>query len=51
VALFRAQLDAREAALIRAAMIEVRRFLRRKGVIAEVGPVGYAQHGESDVAR
>lgn len=48
VALFRARLDAREAALIRAALIEVRRFLRRKGVISEVGPVGYAQRGEPD---
>jgi TrmH family RNA methyltransferase len=48
VALFRARLDAREAALIRAALIEVRRFLRRKGVISRVGPVGYAQHGEPE---
>jgi TrmH family RNA methyltransferase len=48
VALFRARLDAREAALIRAALIEVRRFLRRKGVISEVGPVGYARYGEPD---
>jgi TrmH family RNA methyltransferase len=48
VALFRARLDAREAALIRAALIEVRRFLRRKGVISEVGPVGYAQHIDPD---
>jgi TrmH family RNA methyltransferase len=48
VALFRARLDAREAALIRAALIEVRRFLRRKGVISEVGPVGYAQSVDPD---
>jgi TrmH family RNA methyltransferase len=48
VALFRARLDAREAALIRAALIEVRRFLRRKGVISEVGPVGYAHHVDPD---
>jgi TrmH family RNA methyltransferase len=48
VALYRARLDAREAALIRAALIEVRRFLRRKGVISRVGPVGYAQHSDRD---
>jgi TrmH family RNA methyltransferase len=41
VALYRARLDAREASLLRAVVIEVRRFLRRKGVLAEVGPVGF----------
>jgi TrmH family RNA methyltransferase len=40
VALFRARLDVREASLLRAAFIEVRKFLQRKGVLAEVGPVG-----------
>lgn len=40
VALFRARLDVREASLVRAIAIEIRRFLRRKGVVSEVGPVG-----------
>ena len=40
VALYRAQLDVREASLIRAAFIEVRKFLHRKRVLNEVGPVG-----------
>ena len=40
VALYRARLDVREASLLRAAAIEVRRFLRRKGVMSEMGPVG-----------
>ena len=40
VALFRARLNAREAALLRAIAIEVRRYLRRKGLLAQVGPVG-----------
>ena len=40
VALFRARLDVREASLLRAVFIEVRKFLRRKGVIEDVGPVG-----------
>jgi TrmH family RNA methyltransferase len=40
VALFRARLDVREASLLRAAAIEVRRFLKRKGVLTDVGPVG-----------
>jgi len=48
VALFRAHLDKREASLIRAAAIEVRKFLRRKGVISEVGPVGYAQRSDAE---
>jgi tRNA/rRNA methyltransferase len=48
VALFRARLDQREAALMRAAAIEVRKFLWRKGVIAEVGPVGYAQRRDAE---
>ena len=40
VALYRARLDVREASLLRAAAIEVRRFLQRRGILAEVGPVG-----------
>jgi TrmH family RNA methyltransferase len=40
VALFRARLDVREASLLRAVFIEVRKYLRRKGVLAEIGPVG-----------
>src|SRR5439155_22894555 len=40
VALYRARLNVREASLLRATMIEVRRFLRRTGVLAEVGPIG-----------
>ena len=40
VALYRARLDMREASLLRAVFIEVRKFLKRKGVIAEVGRVG-----------
>ena len=40
VALTRARLDRREAALLRAIFIEVRRLLVRRGVIEELGPVG-----------
>jgi TrmH family RNA methyltransferase len=40
VALYRARLSVREASLLRAVVIEVRRFLHRKGVLAEIGPVG-----------
>jgi len=40
VALYRARLDVREASLLRAAAIEVRRFLKRKGVLTDVGAVG-----------
>jgi TrmH family RNA methyltransferase len=40
VALYRARLDVREASLLRAVFIETRKFLKRKNVIAEVGPVG-----------
>jgi len=40
VALYRARLDVREASLLRAAFIEVRKFLVRKGLRSEVGPVG-----------
>ena len=48
VALFRARLDVREASLMRAAFIEVRKFLKRKGVISEMGPVGYAERGDPE---
>jgi TrmH family RNA methyltransferase len=44
VALFRAELDVREASLLRAILIEIRKFLRRQGVIDEVGPIGQAGH-------
>jgi TrmH family RNA methyltransferase len=40
VALYRARLSVREASLLRAVAIEVRRHLRRKGVLSEVGPIG-----------
>jgi TrmH family RNA methyltransferase len=40
VALFRARLDMREAALLRAIVLEVRHFLRRRGVIDEFGAAG-----------
>jgi len=40
VALYRARLNVREAALVRAAALELRHFLRRKGLLAEMGPVG-----------
>jgi len=33
-------LDVREASLLRAIFIEVRKFLRRRGVIDDIGPVG-----------
>lgn len=40
VALYRARLDVREASLLRAVCIEVRKFLVRKGLRDQVGPVG-----------
>lgn len=42
VALYRARLDAREASLLRAVVIEVRRFLHRKGILTDVGPIGFS---------
>jgi TrmH family RNA methyltransferase len=51
VALFRARLNVREASLLRAAFIEVRTFLRRKGVLAEVGPVGSGTKPTGDRSR
>jgi TrmH family RNA methyltransferase len=44
VALFRARLNVREASLLRAIFIELRRFLHRRGVLDRVGPVGAAGH-------
>ena len=41
VALYRARLDVREASLLRAVVIELRRFLQHKGVLSEVGPIGF----------
>jgi len=46
VALYRARLNVREASLLRAVVIEVRRFLRYKGVLAEVGPIGAGPAGD-----
>jgi TrmH family RNA methyltransferase len=48
VALYRARLDVREASLLRAVFIELRKFLVRKGVRDQVGPVGYAQGSDSN---
>jgi len=45
VALYRTRLDVREASLLRAVVIEVRRFLHRRGVLAEIGPVGLPPPG------
>jgi TrmH family RNA methyltransferase len=38
--LYRARLDQREASLLRAVFIEVRRYLQRQGVMPDIGPVG-----------
>lgn len=46
VAVFRAGLDTRQAGLLRAVFIEIRKYLKRKGVRAEVGPVGAPGHPE-----
>jgi tRNA/rRNA methyltransferase len=43
VALFRARLDTREASLMRAMALEVRHFLHRHGLLAEIGPMGAAR--------
>ena len=50
VALYRARLDTREAGLIRAFAIELRHFLHRHGLLAEVGPVGADRPAEVDTA-
>lgn len=39
-ALVRARLNQREASLLRAIAIEIRRYLHRRGVLADVGPIG-----------
>jgi tRNA C32,U32 (ribose-2'-O)-methylase TrmJ len=44
VALTRARLDRREASLLRAIVIEVRRCLVRRGAIPHLGPVGRQRH-------
>jgi tRNA (cytidine32/uridine32-2'-O)-methyltransferase len=49
VALYRARLDVREASLLRAIAIEVRRFLHRRGVLSEVGPVGTRDETPADL--
>jgi len=48
VMLYRTHLDSREAGLLRAIAIEVRNFLKRRGVISEVGPVGADRPAEFD---
>jgi TrmH family RNA methyltransferase len=40
VALFRARLDIREASLLRAVTLEIRHFLHRHGLLAEIGEIG-----------
>lgn len=40
VLLFRARLSVREASLLRAMAMEIRHYLRRQGVLAEIGEVG-----------
>ena len=47
VALYRARLDVREASLLRAVFLELRKFLVRKGLRERVGPVGTAPHDDS----
>jgi TrmH family RNA methyltransferase len=48
VILYRARLDTREAGLLRAIAIELRNFLKRRGVISEVGAVGAGRPAEFD---
>jgi TrmH family RNA methyltransferase len=47
VALYRARLTGREAALLRALFIEIRKYLRRRGFLSDVGPVGSKGHTNS----
>jgi tRNA (cytidine32/uridine32-2'-O)-methyltransferase len=47
VLLYRARLDQREASLLRAVAIEVRKFLRRKGVLSDVGEIGAARNRDA----
>jgi TrmH family RNA methyltransferase len=51
VAFYRARLDVREASLLRAIFIEVRKYLHRKGLIAEVGAVGARRTREPPEVR
>jgi TrmH family RNA methyltransferase len=51
VALYRARLDVREASLLRAAFIEIRKFLQRKGVLDEVGARGASHEGEAETRK
>jgi tRNA (cytidine32/uridine32-2'-O)-methyltransferase len=46
--LARADLDAREAGLLRALFIEVRRYLHRRGVLADIGPMGAGKQPDGD---
>jgi TrmH family RNA methyltransferase len=46
VALYRARLDVRETSLLRAVVIELRRFLQHQGVLSEVGPIGFRPPAE-----
>jgi TrmH family RNA methyltransferase len=48
VALFRAGLDVRQVSLLRAVFLELRKYLVRKGLRSEVGPVGYIQSSDSN---
>jgi TrmH family RNA methyltransferase len=48
VALYRARLDVREASLLRAAAIEIRRFLHRRGLLSEIGDIGAGRPEEFD---
>jgi TrmH family RNA methyltransferase len=48
VALFRAGLDVRQVSLLRAVFIEMRKYLVRKGIRSDVGPVGYIQDSDSN---
>jgi len=50
VALFRARLDVREASLFRAVFVEIRNYLRRKGMVTDDGRVG-AQADDGDVRK
>jgi len=46
VALYRTKLNVREASLLRAVVIEVRRFLHHQGVLAEIGPIGLVRQAD-----
>jgi len=44
VIVYRAHLSRREAGLLRAAAIEIRRYLHRRGLLGDVGPIGTQAH-------